>query len=476
MESNTLYFIVCLLVIPLYVLLAKGASKRLPPGSMGMPIIGQSLELLKAMRANKGEEWLKERVEKYGPISKLGLFGKPTVFIHGPQANKFVYTCDGNKLANHQPASIRRIIGEKNLFEMRPEDHKRVRGALMTFLKPEALKQYVGTIDEEIRMHLKKHWEGKQETVVEPLMKTLTFNVISSIIFGIEQGNRRDSLVKIFESVMEGMLSVPINLPFTPFRRSLQASAKAKSIIMELVHEKRQDLAKNIISPKKDLITSLLSIRDENDLPVLSDEEIVDNTVIVMIAGHDTTSILLTFLVRILAKDPSIYAKVLQEQEEIAKSKANEEPLTWDDLAKMKYTWRVATESLRMYPPVFCSFRQALEDIEYEGYIIPKGWQVFWAACMTQMDEKIYHDPKKFDTSRYEEGTKTPFSFVAFGGGARSCPGNELARMETLSMIHYLVTGFKWKLCCEDESFRRDPLPVFNQGLPIKLESKLSLL
>lgn len=131
-----------------------------------MPIIGHSLGFLKAMRTNKGEKWLQEKVRKYGPISKLSLFGKPTVFIHGPAANKFVYTCDGNVLASHQPASIRRICGEKNLFELSRADHKRVREALMTFLKPEALKQYVGRMDEEIRMHLKKHWEGKQEIAV----------------------------------------------------------------------------------------------------------------------------------------------------------------------------------------------------------------------------------------------------------------------------------------------------------------------
>jgi len=64
------------------------------------------------------------------------------------------------------------------------------------------------------------------------------------------------------------------------------------------------------------------------------------------------------------------------EQEEVAKSKATGELLTWDDLARMKYTWRVALECLRMFPPVFNSFRKVLEDLEYKGYLIPKGWQV----------------------------------------------------------------------------------------------------
>ena len=72
----------------------------------------------------------------------------------------------------------------------------------------------------------------------------------------------------------------------------------------------------------------------------------------------------------------SINLVVIAEQEEIAKSKPSGEPLTWEDLAKMKYTWRLALETLRVFPPIFGGFRKAVTDIEYGGYIIPKGWQV----------------------------------------------------------------------------------------------------
>lgn len=138
---------------------------------------------------------------------------------------------------------------------------------------------------------------------------------------------------------------------------------------------------------------------------------------------------------------------------------------------KMKYTWRVATESLRMYPPVFCSFRKVLQDIELGGYIIPKGWQVFWSPCITHMDASIYPDPLKFDPSRHEnQGAVPPYSYIAFGAGPRMCPGYEFARIETLTMIHYLVTGFKWKLCLQENLFGRDPMPVFGEGLPIQVE------
>ncbi|KAK3188348.1 hypothetical protein Dsin_027909 [Dipteronia sinensis] len=83
-------------------------SKKLPPGSLGLPIIGQSLSFLHALQTDTAEKWFQDRIRRYGPVSKLSLFGSPTVFLHGQAANKLVYTYDGNTLANQQPPSIRR--------------------------------------------------------------------------------------------------------------------------------------------------------------------------------------------------------------------------------------------------------------------------------------------------------------------------------------------------------------------------------
>ncbi|KAK9133447.1 hypothetical protein Scep_012975 [Stephania cephalantha] len=170
-----------------------------------------------------------------------------------------------------------------------------------------------------------------------------------------------------------------------------------------------------------------------------------------MVAGYDTSSVLITFMVRLLANDPDVYAAMVHgkyddvlvrfaEQEEIAKSKAIGEPLTW----------RVALETLRIFPPVFGGFRKALKDIEFGGYLIPKGWlrfltlmtwhllflhlvlnsefkflQIFWAANMTQRDESIFPESMKFDPSRFDHNITSipPYCFVAFGAGPRICPG-----------------------------------------------------
>ncbi|KAI3441642.1 AAA domain-containing protein [Psidium guajava] len=133
--------------------------------------------MLRAMRTNTGEKWLREIVRKHGPISKLPHFGKPTVFIHGQAANKFIFYGDRSMLANKQPSSILAILGYCSLFELSGQDHRRVRQSIMSFLRPELLNQYVGKMDEEVKKHIELHWQGKQKIAALPLMKILTFNI-----------------------------------------------------------------------------------------------------------------------------------------------------------------------------------------------------------------------------------------------------------------------------------------------------------
>ncbi|KAF8700399.1 hypothetical protein HU200_034334 [Digitaria exilis] len=456
----------------------KPRPANLPPGSMGLPVIGQSLALLRAMRTNTADRWIQGRVARYGPVSKLSLFGTPTVLLTGPAANKFVFFSD-DALAMKQPRSVAMILGERSISELTGDDHRRIRGALAEFLKPDMLRKYVGKIDGEVRRHLDESWDGRRAVTVMPLMKRLTFGIISSLLFGLAPGHVRDALAGDFARIAEGMWAIPVDLPFTAFRRSLRSSARARRLLEKITRETKAKLERGEASRSSDLIACLLSLADERGAPLLSEEEIVDNAMVTLVAGNDTSSVLLTFMVRQLANDPDTLAAMVQEHEEVAGSKVDGEALTWEDLGKMKLTWRVALETLRLVPPLFGNFRRATKDVEFDGFIIPKGWQVFWVSSVTHMDASIFHEPAKFDPFRFKDGspaTAPPCSFVAFGGGPRICAGMEFARVETLVTMHYLVRRFKWKLCCSqsENTFVRDPLPSPRNGLPIEIERRAS--
>lgn len=188
---------------------------------------------------------------------------------------------------------------------------------------------------------------------------------------------------------------------------------------------------------------------------------------------------------------------------DILRNKAAEEKLTWADIQRMKYTWQVAQELMRMIPPIICNFRKALKDTNFGGYDIPEGWQVnIISPCHfiltnitginefrkwnvfsqqvvtvphgTHMEKDIFSNPTEFDPSRFDKASIPipPYAYIPFGAGTHSCIGNEFARIETLTAIHKLVTKFEWSQVHPDETITRKVMPFPSMGLPIKVRPR----
>uniref|UniRef100_A0A803M6R0 Cytochrome P450 n=1 Tax=Chenopodium quinoa TaxID=63459 RepID=A0A803M6R0_CHEQI len=158
----------------------------------------------------------------------------------------------------------------------------------------------------------------------------------------------------------------------------------------------------------------------------------------------------------------------LPEQLDIAQSKEKGELLTIEDTLKMKYTWNVVCESMRLKPPVIGGFREATTNISYAGFTVPKGWKVHWNVYSTHMDPTYFPNPDKFDPSRFEEKLP-PRVFVPFGGGSHMCCEKEFARTEILVYLHNVVTRFRLSKANCNEKIIYTPDPVSVEGLRIRL-------
>ncbi|VAH87118.1 cytochrome P450 716A1 [Triticum aestivum] len=442
------------------------SAYKLPPGNLGMPVIGSTFSLLRACRSNTDDQWFRDRIKKYGPVSTMSLFGSPTVLLAGPAANHFIFGNDGLILT--QTGALRALVG-RSVLALTGSELKLVRSALQGYLKPEMVRRYVCKIDHEVRSHIELNWVGRDSITVLPMVRRLSLAIICSVVLGQESATIKEGLCTDFVTLGKAILSFPVNIPFTRFNKGMAASAKIRKAITNIAHKREESLLQEAnATSDNDFISYMLILRSQG-AHSLTLEDIVDNTMGLIVGAHETTSALITFMIRYLYNEPDILDKVTREQDEIAQNKNPKDALTWDDVAKMKYTWKVAMETLRTIPPVFGSFRTTTKDIEYQGYHIPKGWKVFAAQSVTHMDSQFFHEPNKFNPSRFEKSAP-PYCYMPFGGGPRMCPGNVFARVETMVAMHYLVRQFRWEITCEKETYKRDPKPTPILGLPIKLK------
>ncbi|KAM0038634.1 putative cytochrome P450 [Helianthus debilis subsp. tardiflorus] len=431
-----------LLFIVLYIFWNVYKTKRskinLPPGGFGWPFLGESLAFLRACWDGVPERFVQERIEKHGSplVFKTSLLGERMAVMCGPAGNKFLFGNENRLVGVWWPSQVRKLFG-RCLITSRGDEAKWMRKMLLSYLGPDAfVTRYAATMDAVTRRHIEIHWRGKEEVKVFQTVKVYAFELACRLFLSLEEPNHIAKLGSLFNIFLKGILELPINIPGTRFYSANKAAAAIRTELMMIITARRVELEEGKASSSQDLLSHLLTSSDENGS---------------------------------LGEHPDVYDKVLKEQLEISKAKEAGELLKWEDIQKMKYSWNVVSEVMRLNPPTTGAFREALVDIEYAGYTIPKGWKIYWSSASTHKDKANFEDVTRFDPSRFEGAGPTPFTYVPFGGGPRMCLGKEFSRMEILAFLHNIVTNFKWDLMIPEEKIEYDPMATPVKGLPIRL-------
>lgn len=163
---------------------------------------------------------------------------------------------------------------------------------MVSFLKPESLQNYIKQMDELTKTMLLKETENKDTIKAVVTMKKRTFNIASSILFGIKDEHTKEVLFDDFSLAFKAVWSLPINFPGTVYWRGLRAGSRIVSQILPILKERREEISKGTLSPTSNVFSCLLALRDENEQPI-SDDMILDNYVTLMVASHDTSAIFL---------------------------------------------------------------------------------------------------------------------------------------------------------------------------------------
>ncbi|KAA8538613.1 hypothetical protein F0562_028193 [Nyssa sinensis] len=442
-----------------------GTSKH-PPGSTGWPMVGENMEFV----MSGPEKFVYERMNKYSPeVFQTSLLGERMAVFCGPAGNKFLFSNETKLLTSWWPQSMKKALLFPSFVENSLKEVTALQRSFMhDILKPEALKHYIPVMDSMARQHLKTEWTPHKQVKISPLSKKYTFALACKLFMSIEDPEHVERLAKPFTLVTSGMFSVPIDFPGTAYNGAIKGGKMVRAELLAIIRQRKKELSANKEMVFEDLLSRMLLVTDE-DGNFLNEMEISNNIIGLLVASHETTSTAVTFVLNYLAELPHIFSEVYKEQMEIAKSKGSDELLNWEDIEKMKYSWNVARESLRLAPPGQGAFREAITDFTFAGFTIPKGWKTFWTVHSTHKNVKYFPNPEKFDPSRFEGSGPAPYTFVPFGGGPRMCPGKEYARLEILVFMHNVVTKFKIEKAIPNEkiTFHASPTPM--SGVPVHL-------
>lgn len=182
---------------------------------------------------------------------------------------------------------------------------------MVSFLKPENLQNYIKQMDDVVKTSLLRETNEKDTIKAVVTMKKLTFHLACSILFGIEDETTIHEMLDDFTTAFKAVWSLPVNFPGTVYWRGLQARSRIVKLIKPIIGRKREELSKGILHPTSDVLSCMIALRDENQEPITEDE-IVDNFVTLMIASHDTSAILLSLMIWKLSRDPEICQRVFE--------------------------------------------------------------------------------------------------------------------------------------------------------------------
>lgn len=466
------------LCISLYLVVSayrrKSSNAKFPPGKTGWPIIGETWDFVRAGRSGTPEKFVNDRMSKYSTdVFHTSLLGDNLAMFCGVSGNKFLFSSENKYVTTWWPRPIQRILSfPEEIVTSSKDDSTILRRFLPEILKPEALKHYIPVMDSMAKDHLEADWSPYKQVRVLPLSKKYTFALACRLFMNIKDPAHVSRLENHFNLVTNGLVSVPINFPGTTYYRAVKGGKIIREELLAIMKQRKGELASENYEERAeatDLLTLMLLASDDNGQP-LNERDIAYKVLGLLVAGHDTTSSAITMVMYYLAEYPHIYQRVLEEQKEIAMSKAPGELLNWDDVQKMKYSWSVACEVLRVSPPVSGTFREVIADFSFAGFTIPKGWKAYWSVYSTHKNPKYFPDPEKFDPSRFEGKGPAPYTFVPFGGGPFMCAGKEYARLEILVFMHNLVNRVKWEKVIPNEKIMYTSFAMPVKGLPVLLQ------
>jgi len=389
---------------------------------------------------------------RYGDSFKVRLSQKlsPVVFFSNPEALQLILTSDDAELFDapgELNAILEPLLGTESVIGLSGERHRRVRQLLMPSFHGERMRAYGRLIQDITEEVMKEQVVGKAFSVRKAMQK-ISMRVILRAIFGLNEGLRYQQLEKVLGSMLD-RLSNPFSVsvlffpmlrqdfgPLSPWGSFLRYRRQIDHLIYEEIAERRAhpQLSRN------DILSLLMCACDEAGA-ALTDSELRDELMTLLIAGHETTATALTWALYWIHKLPAVRKRLLNELQAI--------PGTLDPnaLLRLSYLNAVCCETLRICPVAMLTFpRVTRTRVELTGSSLEPGTIVAGCIYLAHRRKEVYPEPDEFKPERFLERHYSPFEYLPFGGGVRRCIGMAFAQFEMKLVIGHIVSGFELAL------------------------------
>ncbi|MBT8491845.1 MAG: cytochrome P450, partial [Deltaproteobacteria bacterium] len=318
------------------------------------------------------------------------------------------------------------LVGKNSLLLLDGQRHLRHRRLMLPPFHGERMKTYVeamhsATLDEIRAM------PQAGEVVLHPHLQQITLRIILRTVFGVESGPEMDALADELTRLLEVgsdanlLLLNMIPLNFGKKRIFADVLAKTDAMLYRLIDERRQQ---SNAGERDDVLSMLLAARDEDGQP-MTDIELRDELVTLLVAGHETTATSLAWTIRLLLDHPDALERVQAELDQVVPA-----GISADDLGRLPVLDAVMRESLRMRPVVPMVGRVLQVPMTFRGFRLPAGSAIAPSIWLTHHNPAVYPEPHRFRPERFEGKRINPYAWLPFGGGIRRCLGQAFALVE----------------------------------------------
>ncbi|MGB3508798.1 MAG: cytochrome P450 [Microcoleaceae cyanobacterium] len=391
---------------------------------------------------------IEERYSQYGDIFRTNTNSKvPFIYFCNPKAIQEIFTADPDTFSSGSSNGVLQyLVGKHSLLLQDGDRHQRQRKLLMPPFHGDRMRTY-GDLIYNITSDVISKWEINRPFPIRSSTQEISLKVILGAVFGLDRGERYEQLRILLSDVLDS-ISSPLSSTFlffsflqkdwglwSPWGRFLRKRQLVDKLILAEIQTARKEGDR-----RDDILSLLLEATDEAGHP-MSDEEIKDELLTLLFAGHETTASALAWALYWIDKIPSVREKLLSELETL--------PTNPDKMAitKLPYLSAVCQETLRIYPIAMNSFvRYVKKPIEIMGYQLEPGMVAIVSIYLTHQREDIYPQPKKFKPERFLERQFSPYEYLPFGGGNRRCIGSAFALFEMKLVLATILSQCKLKL------------------------------